>query len=1250
MNLEKSSEQTDEKEKIKKTEEEHKDSPGEKGEGSEETRVFEKDALAASKEMKHYFNSLKKESLKLYDLANKIRKKGLDPEEEVEITLAENLAERVIGLISVVAPQIKNAGVENRILELEEQYGTLDWRVAFKIALEISKENFCKFKDKKEAIEVGIRAGFAYVTVGVVSSPLEGFTELNIVKRNDGKGEYFELKYAGPIRNAGGTAAAVSVLIADYVRKHLGYSVYDPTDKEIKRCAAELEDYHNYVTNLQYFPTKEESEFLMMNLPICIAGEASEKYEVSNINLKDIPRIDTNKLRSGYCLIHSSCIPLKAPKLWAKLEEWSQEMGMEQWSFLKEFVKLQKKMKSKAKSENKSDSTTKEKTKISPDYTFIKDIVAGRPVLGYPLRSGGFRLRYGRSRASGYSGQAVNPATMAVLHDFVAIGTQLKVERPGKAAAFTPCDSINGPIVKLKSGEVKYLSNFTEANKVKKEIEEIIYLGDVLINYGDFFDRAHPLAPAGYCEEWWALELEASLTKKIDKKELYKQPADLKNNLDEELIKKTTIPKEKLISFLKDPFKNKPSFIEAVKLSKTLDIPLHSSYLFFWSQISTKELSKLFSWVKQAKENTDKKIVLPYDPSVQDFKDKKRILEILGCEHIVASNEFVVINSQNRASLLFPLNLHKKENFEAIETIISNYQEEDSALNLVNAISQIKIKDKAGTFIGARMGRPEKAKMRKLTGSPHVLFPVSKEGGRLRSFQSVLDLGGFVNAQFPKRRCVNCNIETPYQRCELCGEKTKPIIPEKTTNKNYQGKTPDRGVEKDSCVDYYKVNVKRIFSQCLKKMRTSIYPDLIKGVRGTVNETHIPENLMKGILRAKNNIHVNKDGTVRYDASEITLTHFKPKEVQVSFKKLKELGYTKDIYGVDLESDEQVLELKCQDVVLPCCPTSPDEPADEIFLRVCKFIDELLIHLYDEKPLFNFSERKDLVGQLIIGLAPHTSAGTLGRIIGFSKTQGFLAHPYFHAAMRRDCDGDEACFVLLIDAFLNFSRSFLPKSRGSTMDAPIVLTSVLKPTEVDDMAFKVDVVDKYPLELYVAAENFQNPWEVSIKQIQDVLNTKSQFEGMLFTHNTNDINEGVGCSAYKLLPSMAEKIEGQMLIAEQVRACDETGVAQLVINKHFIRDIKGNLRKFSQQQFRCVACNEKYRRPPLKGTCSKCGGKIIFTISQGSVIKYLQPSLDLAHKYNVSLYLKQDLELTKRRIDSVFGKDLEKQEALGKWV
>ena len=155
--------------------------------------------------------------------------------------------------------------------------------------------------------------------------------------------------------------------------------------------------------------------------------------------------------------------------------------------------------------------------------------------------------------------------------------------------------------------------------------------------------------------------------------------------------------------------------------------------------------------------------------------------------------------------------------------------------------------------------------------------------------------------------------------------------------------------------------------------------------------------------------------------------------------------------------------------------------------------------------------------------------------------------------------------------------------------------------------------------------------KTKIKQINDVLGKEEQYEGMMFTHDTDNFNNCVKCSAYKRLPTMKDKVDGQMNVAEKIRAVDEMDVARLVIERHFVRDIKGNLRKFSMQQFRCVACNEKYRRPPLAGKCLKCGGKLLFTIAQGSVVKYLETSLNLATKYKLPAYLQQTLELTKAR-------------------
>ena len=277
-----------------------------------------------------YFELIEKEVDRCYNLANKARSLGFDPEENVEIILARNMAERVEGIISTVAPQIKNSGIKERIIQLEKEYDKLDWRVALIIALEVTQEKFCKFKDKKEAMEVGIRVALAYLTSGVVSSPLEGFVELKIKKRSDEK-EYFCLMFSGPIRSAGTTIICGSLLAADYVRKNMGYYPYDPTENEIKRMVTELYDYHEKVTNLQYLPSEKEIEFLVRNLSLQISGDPSEKTEVSNY--KGLPRIETDYIRNGPCLVLGEGLAQKAPKMWTKMFKWKDKFGLENWDY-----------------------------------------------------------------------------------------------------------------------------------------------------------------------------------------------------------------------------------------------------------------------------------------------------------------------------------------------------------------------------------------------------------------------------------------------------------------------------------------------------------------------------------------------------------------------------------------------------------------------------------------------------------------------------------------------------------------------------------------------------------------------------------------------------------------------------------------------------------------------------------------------------------------------------------------------------
>jgi len=984
-------------------------------------------------------------------------------------------------------------------------------------------------------------------------------------------------------------------------------------------------DWPDFIFFCNVIKSPKKFQFLIKHIPLQIDGNPSEKIEVSNY--KDLKRVETNTIRNGVCLVVGEGIAQKAPKLWKQLSQWGKEFGLENWNFLGDFITLQKKIKS-GQSLQKRESTSK----VAADYTFIQDLVAGRPILTHPLAPGGFRLRYGRTRTSGYSSYAIHPSTMYILNKYIAIGTQLKLERPGKGCTVTSCDSIEGPIVLLQDDSVVSLQKVSDAKKHALSIKKILFLGDILINYGDFYNRAHTLIPPGYCAEWWVQELEKGIVDHFGMLDL-----DKVSDLME-------IPKKDLELILRDPLKTRLSAAAAIMISKKLTIPLHPSHTYYWKMITLEEFNTLLKWLLRItiKKEHDRviKCILPYD------KKPKAILESIGVPHFVMSNEYVIIEKEDSLSFLTQLGFVNGVTPQKILDLATTSSAQD-VLEIINQLSDIPIRDKSGYFIGARMGRPEKAKMRQLTGSPHVLFPVGTQGGRLRSFQSTFETGK-VRADFPLYLCTKCDRKTIYPLCEDCARKTKKIYHCSICGDSEKEECPKHGP-----TSHYKmqdIDINHFFAQSLKHLKLSQYPDLIKGVRGTSNKYHIPEHLNKGILRAIHGVYVNKDGTIRYDMTQLPITHFKPREINTSIKKLHQLGYDSDIHNKPLKDPDQILELKVQDIILPSNQESPDLGADKILFKVSQFIDDLLVRFYGLKSYYNFSSGQDLVGHLGLVLAPHTSAATLVRIIGFSQTQGLFAHPMLHAATRRDCDGDEASFTLLLDVLLNFSRAYLPNHRGSTQDTYLVATSRVIPTEIDDMVFDLDVVWKYPLEFYQACLDYKMPWEVDILQIGKLLNTDRRYLGFGFTHPTSNINTGVGCSAYKTIPLMKDKLIGQMDLAEKIRAVDERDVAKRVIEKHFLKDIKGNLRKFSIQQFRCVQCNEKFRRPPLIGKCSKCNGKIIFTISEGSVVKYLDLSFQLAEKYDVPVYLKQTLYLLKRRVDSVFGREKEKQAGLGQWV
>ena len=1088
-----------------------------------------------------YFSELEKKVKKLYLVAEEAKKSGKDFKLKVESKPAADKNNRCIDILAIIYPELDKhrKKIIERILELEKKFGIGSDEVALEIAKEIATEKFFKFNSKEEAILCGLRFGCAYNTKGVVGAPIEGITKVKI----DPKDNFLYVYYAGPIRTAGGTAQVFTLFIADYIRKTLRISRYNPTNEEIERYYAEISDYIEYVTRKQYRPNKKEVEFLVRNVPICITGEPTEKREVSKY--KDLERAETTRIRGGMCLIYLDGLPLKANKLLKKLRQYGDKFGLiESWGWLEEFIKLKEKK-------------VEERGEIG--YKFLEEVPAGRPVYSMPTHRGGFRLRYGRARNTGVGCFGFHPATLEILDSFPAIASQMKIELPGKSCTVGVCDYIEPSIVKLKNGSVIRVDSLQKAREIKNEIEKILFVGDVLISYGDFYENGEKLIKSPYVEEWWSLELK-------EKKE----------------IATKIIGKEKVEKLLENPREINEE--DALKLTEIL--PLHPKYIYFYDNFTGKELALLIDYLNSGKIK-DSRLILRND-------SRKELLEKACILHKVSlDKEYIILED-----FLPLLKAFEGANLDEIRKCdLAGYE-------LVNKFSKFEIRDKVTRYIGARMGRPEKSEVRKMKGSPQVLFPVGEKGGKMRNLVEV----DTIFTEISEFYCIDHGSSIlPY--CLICGKHLE---------------NPKRVRRK--------LNVLGLLNEAYKNLN-EYRLNLIKGVKGVTSKHKVPEPIEKGILRAKHGLYVFRDGTIRYDMVNAPLTHFKPKEIRTSIEKLKELGYTKDIYGKSLENEDQILELFPQDIIIS---TFGERSAADYFFSVAKFIDEELEKFYGVEPFYKVKKKEDLIGHLFLDIAPHTISPVVCRLIGFTSNRCHYAHPYLFAATRRDCDGEENGLILMLDCLLNFSKEYLPEKRGSISDAPLSITTILDLEEVDDEVYDMDISFNYPKEFYEAKDIY--PWEIKIEQVKNRLKEGNRYTNLGFTIPTTDINQGAHITRYKEAGDMIEKVVNQLKLAEKLNSVDASLVAYKVLSSHFLKDLKGNLRTFFRQNIRCISCNTIYRRAPLCGKCLKCSGNLVLTVSEGTISKYLEVGKKIAEQYNISDYIKEQLKLLQLQLENIFGK------------
>jgi DNA polymerase II large subunit len=748
---------------------------------------------------------------------------------------------------------------------------------------------------------------------------------------------------------------------------------------------------------------------------------------------------------------------------------------------------------------------------------------------------------------------------------------------------------------------------------IKGKIERILFLGDILISFGDFLYNNQLLVPAGYVEEWWVEDLRKAIAERF-------------NGSFEDAAETVKIDVKRLKAFVEDRCASKPAIQEAITLSLKLHIPLHPAFTFFWSNLSTaEELKLLRTWLlkseTQAQDREIHRIEGDMNPSV------KRVLEVICLPHMVSDSR-IVVEGEDAHAFAFCLGYGIPCDMDLSCAM--------PVLELIGSLSGVQVRAKAPTFIGARMGRPEKAKRREMKPLVHVLFPVGLTGGPQRDIvEAAKSNPCFV--EVVKRKCPECGTFTFRVRCPACGSET---IPERSCPRC------GKSLKEDECpvcrvpakqFQRQAINFKESLEITCSHLGVSV-PKLLKGVKGLTNETKTPETLEKGVLRAKHDLSVYKDGTIRFDATNAPLTHFKPIEVGVPVERLNRMGYVGDVYGERLIDENQLCELKIQDVVIPF-------KAAEYFLNVAKFMDELLMKVYGLPPYYNVKDIDDLVGHAIVGLAPHTCVGILGRIVGFTSLNLCYAHPIWHSAKRRDCDGDEDTLMLALDTLLNFSREYLPAQIGGIMDAPLLLIPVVNTQEVQRQAHDFDVASGYSVEFYEKTWEKMAAREASwlIDLVGDRLGTEAQFEGFSYTTPVSNINMGNDESVYKRFKAMIEKLDSQLELAEKIEAVDARKVALKVLTTHFMRDIAGNLRAFSTQGFRCKSCNRHFRRLPLRGKCPSCGGQLTLTVYRGGIEKYLEAAQNLVEKYHLPKYYAQRISLLKAEIDALFDSGKPKQ-------
>src|SRR5918994_2601190 len=417
----------------------------------------------------NYHNTILESLNKIYLIANDARIQGIDASDKIESRIVYDLADRVA--------KMHDINITKRLRDLLSE--TTKEKAALKISEEIAQGEYST-EDLLTRLDNAVRVSLAIVTEGVTVAPLQGISDVQIKSNADGS-QYLSISFAGPIRSAGGTEAALTMLIADHVRKAVGLSKYQANsfDDETGRFVEELRIYEREVGNFQFKILDEDVIKCISNLPVELDGVDTDPVEI--VGHRAMKRIKTDRVRGGALRVMNDGLIGRSRKLLKIVEI----LKLDGWDWLNDL---------KGAIQTGDDDAAHHR---------MSEVITGRPVLSMTKKIGGFRLRYGRCCNTGFATIGIHPVVPILLNHAIVVGTQIKMDVPGKASTIALVDTIEPPLVRLDDGSVVQVSSVDQAMKIRSRVDKILYLGDILISYGDFLENNAQLLSASYVEEIW---------------------------------------------------------------------------------------------------------------------------------------------------------------------------------------------------------------------------------------------------------------------------------------------------------------------------------------------------------------------------------------------------------------------------------------------------------------------------------------------------------------------------------------------------------------------------------------------------------------------------------------------------------------------------------------------------------------------------------------------------------------------------